>query len=390
MKKPNKKQLIDLIKYHSNDKQKVANDLKVSLRTLYYYIEEYNIDINSLFVDDKLKIEKLNFQLEKEKKLNKSILKELSSKESELDSIFSIKNSIDFKGLSKENFGLQKYKESDKSSIATLFFSDEHWGEVVKSNQVNGLNEYNHKIAQERYKKVIENSLNIMFSSLNCVNKDFLVVNLGGDNISGSIHEELALTNDLTEMEAVVDYVEHKVKGLNELLKAGFKEILINCVSGNHDRGTDKTHTKNRNETSFSYIVYKMLQMAFSNEKRIKFNIATGSDCIYTVANTTMLLTHGDQFKGGNGIAGPGMAIYRGFLKKKSSLATNNIYINSMCIGHFHNWSDVNGEVIINGTLKGYDEYSQKMNFPYQDPCQGFWLTHPERGISIKLPIYTK
>ena len=44
--------------------------------------------------------------------------------------------------------------------------------------------------------------------------------------------------------------------------------------------------------------------------------------------------------------------------------------------------------VIVNGSLKGYDEWVYKMNFGWERPTQALWTTHPDYGIIHHLPVY--
>jgi hypothetical protein len=44
--------------------------------------------------------------------------------------------------------------------------------------------------------------------------------------------------------------------------------------------------------------------------------------------------------------------------------------------------------VIVNGSLKGYDEYAWSGNFPFEEPRQALWLTHPKHGITISMPVH--
>lgn len=385
-----KKQIIDALQ-SSKTKVEAAQSLDIDRRTLYSYIEKFGITDDNLFIAVKQKEEKIKEELSDLKKLNKKLLEELSIKDNEISKIIDIKNSIDHKGHYKGDFAFDLNKSSSDENIATLFFSDEHFGEVVNPKQVNGINEYNTKIAINRYQNIITNSLDVMFNHLNNVNKKKLVINLGGDNISGDIHDELSATNDMTTMESVYVYVEEKERGIKTLLSAGFEQILINCVRGNHDRNTDRVHTKNILETSSAYLVYKFLQKIFAGDNRVVFNIAQGQDCLYQLNNHRMLLTHGDCFKGGNGIGGITIPILRGFMKKQSNYNAVGLGFDSMCIGHFHQYTSINGgQVIINGSLKGYDEYSQIMGFGYQEPSQAFWLTNPRHGITIQLPIFAE
>jgi len=55
-------------------------------------------------------------------------------------------------------------------------------------------------------------------------------------------------------------------------------------------------------------------------------------------------------------------------------------------MGHFHQLIDL-GNVVVNGSLKGYDEWTASMNFNFEMPQQAFWLTDPKWGKTIRAPI---
>jgi len=57
-----------------------------------------------------------------------------------------------------------------------------------------------------------------------------------------------------------------------------------------------------------------------------------------------------------------------------------------MLMGHFHQYSTLPG-IIVNGSLKGFDEYAYVSNFGYELPQQAFWLTTPSYGPAFHVPI---
>jgi hypothetical protein len=59
----------------------------------------------------------------------------------------------------------------------------------------------------------------------------------------------------------------------------------------------------------------------------------------------------------------------------------------TMLLGHWHQYMPLHRQ-ITNGTLKGYDEWANRNNFGYEPPTQALWLTHPEHGITIQMPVY--
>lgn len=358
----------------------IAKEMNISVRTLYNRLKENETDYSNEFAKSKVEVEKAKEKANILAKQLKAVTKELRLTKDQIEGNDKLSNNLDGRG----NPDWLDYSPSKTTkSIPTLFCSDEHWGEVVRSEQINGLNEYNTVIARERYNRVINNYLKVCNEYLpNCTDTTRMVLALGGDNVGGDIHEELALTNDMTTMEAVYDYVDHKVRGIRALQSAGFKQIFVPCVRGNHDRNTHKVHTKNMLETSFAYLIYMFLMRIFEQDKGVVFSVPRSMDCFYKVNNTRMLLTHGDCFKGFGSLTG------KPFYEKKKMYDNIGNGFDNMIIGHFHNYSSINNsEIIVNGTLKGFDEYAFKSGFTFQRPCQAFFLTD-ENGININLPIF--
>jgi hypothetical protein len=58
-----------------------------------------------------------------------------------------------------------------------------------------------------------------------------------------------------------------------------------------------------------------------------------------------------------------------------------------MLLGHWHQYIPMLDQ-IVNGSLKGYDEYASQGNFGFQLPIQALWITHHRLGITQNRPIY--
>jgi hypothetical protein len=280
---------------------------------------------------------------------------------------------------------VKKPKGHNVTGIPTLLASDWHWGEVVDPNQIGGVNEYNIQIAQQRAKAFIDTSIDLLKNRFNNPKYEGVVFALGGDMFSGNIHDELATTNDIEVMPAVLDLWGTLVWCI-EVLADEFGKVFVPCVSGNHGRNTHKIQNKNRNYTNFDWLLYQFLNKRFENDKRVTFFIPDSSDAYYQVYGYKYLLTHGDQFRGGDGVIGCLGAIIRGDHKKRSRNAQINQEYDTMLIGHFHQLIQLQ-RLIVNGSLKGYCEYAYSNNFGYEPPRQALWITHPLHGITFSCPV---
>ena len=282
---------------------------------------------------------------------------------------------------------LVKAKEKKKfAGVPTLFASDWHWGEIVDPNQINGVNEYNLTIAQNRAKTMVEKAIDLLQNYVANANYPGIVFVLGGDMVSGDIHEELMATNEKEIMPTVLDLFGVLCWCIDTLANE-FGQVFVPCVSGNHGRNTHKIRAKGRNFTSFDWLLYQFLSKRFENDSRITFHIPDGPDAYYSIFGHRYLLTHGDQFRGGDGVIGALGPIIRGDHRKRSRNSQIDMGYETMLLGHWHQLIQLE-RLIVNGSLKGYDEYAYSNNFGFEPPRQAMWITHPEHGITFSIPIY--
>jgi hypothetical protein len=275
--------------------------------------------------------------------------------------------------------------------VPTLFCSDWHWGEVVDPNQIAFKNSFNPRIARQRAQSLVKHTIDLLFNHM--VNPTYpgIVLVLGGDMFSGDIHEELAESNEQSTMESLIDLFGVMIWVIESLLDY-FPRIFIPCVTGNHGRMTRKPRHKNRVYTNFDWLLYQLLQKHFhpgggKKDERVSFQISDGSDAYFRIYDHRYLLTHGDQFRGGDGVIGPLGPIIRGDHRKRTRQSQIDQDYDTLLLGHFHQLMQLR-RVIVNGSLKGYDEYAWAGNFPFEEPRQALWLTHPKHGITISMPVH--
>jgi hypothetical protein len=284
------------------------------------------------------------------------------------------------------SWALRLPRDRDLPGIPSMLWSDWHWGETVFPTQINGVNEYNLEIAQRRARRLVEKTVMLLDSYEVRPEYPGVVVNLGGDMLTGDIHDELSETNDAPNMVALLDLF-GVLKWSLSTLADRYGNVFVPCVAGNHGRNTKKPRAKHRAFTNFDWLLYQFLARHFEGDARIRFFIPDGSDASYKVYGHRYLLTHGDQFRGGDGIIGALGPIIRGRQKKQSRNSAIDLAFDTMLIGHWHQFLALL-EVIVNGSLKGYDEYAMQNNFGFQLPIQALWTTHHRLGINKIQPVY--
>lgn len=277
-------------------------------------------------------------------------------------------------------------KGRSSPGVPTLFLSDLHWGEIVRGSQVGGVNQYSLATARQRLHKTVETAVELCGILDPQMRYPGIVVPLGGDMISGNIHEELQATNELNTMPTVLDLHDHLTVAIKRLADA-FGKVFLPCVTGNHGRDTRKTWAKDRTHTSFDWLLYQFLARFFKDDERVTFFIPDGSDALYRVFGTRYNLTHGDQFRAGDSIIGPIGPLMRGNQKKIARNQAVNQEYDVLLAGHWHQYIHLS-RLIVNGSMKGYDEYAAQGNFGFEPPTQALWVTHPKFGITFRMPVY--
>jgi hypothetical protein len=331
-----------------------------------------------------LKTHKLNRELKSQKKKNKELLHSLETSEDRENLLLSLSHS-------ENNIApIRAWKGSAiAEATAVVLASDWHVEENIDPETINGLNEYNLAIAEERARNFFKALLWKIQSARVGQEKGFgyqidnLILWLGGDMISGYIHEELLETNFLSPIEAILFCSNLIQVGINFLLKEGnFKRILIPCSFGNHGRCTPKRKHSSAAKNSYEWLMYHQLKQLYENEDRIEFKIANGSLLYLDVYDWVLRFHHGDDIRYGGGKAGMAGPL-------KTAVDNWNIgkYADISHIGHFHQFLDENFAVV-NGSLCGYNAFSQSIKARYEPPRQAFYLIDKDRGKIDVSPLY--
>jgi len=276
--------------------------------------------------------------------------------------------------------------------IPSLMLSDLHFGETVFSGQVNGVNEYNTSIAKRRLKRVVSGAIKLLRHTLAPGEFGGIVCIFGGDMLDGVIHDELRDTADETAIESVVTLHDELVPALKTLCDE-FGRVHVPCVVGNHGRLDRKPRMKNGPKLNLDWLLYQFVARTIEADPRylgkITFQIPDGFDASYRIFGTRYLLTHGDSFRGGSGITGPLLPWMRGDHKTRKQYGALGMPYDVLVMGHWHQLRYL-GQIIVNGSLVGFNEYALKSRFDYEAPQQALWLTHPMRGLTFQEGVFAE
>lgn len=270
-------------------------------------------------------------------------------------------------------------------------WSDWHYGEVVRKEEVGGVNEFNADVARRRIERLVDTTIDLCYNHMGKARTQYpgAIVCLGGDLISGDLHEDLRVTNDKTPQQCINDLTDYMASGL-EAMASKFGKLYIPAVVGNHGRNTMKPRTKGVVFTSHEWNIYCNLERHFRSSKHVRFDISEHTDVHFQSYGHRYMLTHGDRLgvKGGDGIIGSIGPIMRGSIKVGRSEAYIGQDFDTVIMGHWHQHLSLPG-IKVNNSLKGYDEFARNvLRAPYSRPSQQLWFTHPEHGITANWEVF--
>lgn len=285
-------------------------------------------------------------------------------------------------------------KDVPNVSVPVAMWSDWHAGERVRPGEVGGLNEFNNRICRERIERLVNITIELAKKHMGKIEYPGIVVCLGGDMISGNIHEELRETNEGT-VQQILFWLQDTLAAALTRMADEFGQVFVPCVVGNHGRMKHKPHAKHRAFENYEWSLYQQLERHFKvkGDTRVRFYIPDGPDAFFNVLGHRILLTHGDALgvKGGDGIIGAIGPIARGSVKIGRSEAAVGRDFDTLMVGHWHTYIP-RGEaspVAVNGTLKGFDEFAHTiLRVPYSRPSQSLMFIHSEHGITAQWQVF--
>lgn len=263
--------------------------------------------------------------------------------------------------------------------------SDWHIEEHVDPAKIGGVNAFDLAIAESSARRFFD-ALVWLYDhhSTHFAVRD-LVLWLGGDIISGYIHEELVETNGLAPLPAIRFARELIGSGIRMLLaETQLASIVVPCSYGNHGRTTIKSRIVSGAENSFETHLYHALASDFADEPRVRFAVARGPLLYLDIYDYTIRFTHGDAVKYGGGVGGISIPINKAVAgwdsTRRASLTV---------MGHWHQY--MHGQrALVNGSLVGHSPFGDWIKCQFEQPRQAFTLIDARRGPCMSTPIWVR
>jgi hypothetical protein len=273
------------------------------------------------------------------------------------------------------------FNASKSEATAVIMLSDWHYEEEVESRAVSGLNKFTLDIAKRR----AEQTFFVAGKMVKIFQRDIpikeVVIYLGGDFITGSLHEENVETAQLLPITAIMGVQKLIVGGLLYLLgELPNHRFTVICSAGNHSRVTKKQRHATENGNSLETYMYQAIAHTIKNP-RIKFVLQEGYLGYLDIYGFTVCFHHGHAIKYGGGIGGLFIPAFKAIGQwNKAKRADWHMFC------HFHTQKD-GGSFVSNGSLIGYNAYALSIKADYEKPKQLFYLVDKLRGRTVSCPI---
>lgn len=287
-----------------------------------------------------------------------------------------------------------KYKplKASTSSVVEsmlLHFSDWHLDEIVKAENMFGLNEYNRAVADRRAAKIVSTTLEIkQRMERGGYRFPSLAVACNGDMVSGTIHELERHTDSPNIMKTALRCGSLLATALRDL-SAQFERVYVFGTSGNHGRLSDAKKVQTKEPTrSWDYLVYEYAAALLRDCPSIQFEVPDAWAVMYELEGKLFYQGHGHFVKSWNSI--PFYGINRMTARLGSVLARHARPVDYWLFGHFHvhgSIENAGGEYLINPPLIGPQEYGLHSFGDAVPPGQSLFGVHHEHGITHRWRI---
>lgn len=257
-------------------------------------------------------------------------------------------------------------------------FTDWHYGARQESDEIEGMGEFNVAHCSNRVLNLAHDILDWVQVHRHGYEVPKAAVIVTGDLISGDIHDELRITNELPSPAQAVGAA-RLLANVVGVLAANFPEVVVHfIVADNHSRLTKKPIAKEEGLNSHNYVVGEMAKAYLTNQKNVAFNVYPRFQQIIEVERQRYLIMHGHGVMGWMGF--PYYGIERRIAREAIVRMNQPDFrkFHKVIMGHWHTPME-HPQYWIGGSVSGTDAYDRK-NGRVSKPTQTAWFVHPKHG----------
>lgn len=248
--------------------------------------------------------------------------------------------------------------ENKKSKYAILMLSDWHYGALCDSQW----NYYDTNVAKERAEQLVVKTQSYILS----LGVTDLIVEINGDMCEGMIN----IGNRVASEESVVEQIINVSKLLSKCilsLKPYVNSIKVVTTLGNHGRLTPNRKEQADERENFEMLIPEFLRLTLGDD--IPIVTSQGLDFVkYEFDDKIICLSHGHHDKATSAI--------------DNMIRVYKVVPDEIHLGHWHHMSDLNDSnihVVVNGSIKGVDDFGLKATRCTTQPSQNLIVYGKDR-----------
>ena len=248
--------------------------------------------------------------------------------------------------------------ENKKSKYAILMFSDWHYGALCDSQW----NYYDTNVAQLRAEQLVAKTQSYILS----LGITDLIVEINGDMCEGMIN----IGNRVASEESVVEQIINVSKLLSKCilsLKPYVNSIKVVTTLGNHGRLTPNRKEQADERENFEMLIPEFLRLTLGDD--VPIVTSQGLDFVkYEFDDKIICLSHGHHDKAKSAI--------------DNMIRVYKVVPDEIHLGHWHHMSDLNDSnihVVVNGSIKGVDDFGLKATRCTTQPSQNLIVYGKDR-----------
>jgi hypothetical protein len=277
----------------------------------------------------------------------------------------------------------RKKRKTKNHLTPVVLWSDHHIEEVVPPEQTNFLNSYGPEESESRFNRLVEETERMIKRDSSLGNVSEAVIWLGGDFISGHIHDDLIEATAMAPLEAGHLVYQRLMGGLEYLSSAlPLDRFYIPTSYGNHGRITSgKPRIATAASHNIEQAIYRSMARDLKDDDRFVFDCQPTRLKILDLHGFKIRFSHGDDIRYQGGTGG-----FHAPLVNQVRRWNQETQVDLDCLGHYHTFVDLRF-ALMNGSLIGHSEYSRK--FGFEVPQQVYFVVDHSKNLrSGTYPIW--
>jgi hypothetical protein len=279
-------------------------------------------------------------------------------------------------------------EKNEISEHCVMHMSDGHHDQVVRPDEVGGLENYSFPVSCARAERYVDTVIEWTKDTLSPkFTFPVLWVLAYGDFTSGEIHKACERSYYRNQFKNCLAIGQLHALMFRDLA-AQFQQVNVLYLAGNHGRRTPKKDFLGAHD-NWDYLVAEVARLHSRSLSNVSFMIPDAWSANVNINGVGFNISHGDDVRSNGGIPWYGMVRrQKGLIALGAAAGAQRCRY--FCVGHHHvasTLSDIDGELLVNGAWVGTDAYAYNSFSGYREPAQWIHGVNAKHGITWRMNV---